>query len=141
MILRRRGGSTFSIFSSFFTRDCTCAAWLARALTGLGEFTEGRRHGEEALRLATLAGRGITLIIAHNRLGNLYLAQGDLEHAIRVLEPGLALCRVSGNRAPLGPTLHRAGASGGLEHEQTEGLGRERYERRESPCGYRSGPR
>ena len=25
-------GSTFSILSSFFTRDCTCAAWLARAL-------------------------------------------------------------------------------------------------------------
>ena len=29
---RRFGGSTRSIFSSFFTRDCTCAAWLARAL-------------------------------------------------------------------------------------------------------------
>ena len=31
-------------------------------------------------------------------LGHLYLAQGDLEHAIRVLEQGLALCRASGNR-------------------------------------------
>ena len=31
-VWRRLGGSTFSIFSSFFTRDCTCAAWLARAL-------------------------------------------------------------------------------------------------------------
>src|SRR5262249_36391526 len=29
-------------------------AWLARALTALGAFAEGRRHGEEALRLATL---------------------------------------------------------------------------------------
>ena len=28
----RRGGSTRSIFSSFFTRDCTCAACEARAL-------------------------------------------------------------------------------------------------------------
>src|SRR5215510_8631594 len=73
-------------------------ARLARTLGALGAFAEGRRHGEEALRLATLEGRGQILIIAHACLGNLYLAQGDLEHAIRVLEPGLALCRASGNR-------------------------------------------
>jgi tetratricopeptide (TPR) repeat protein len=45
-----------------------------------------------------LAGRGLTPIIAHGSLGELYLAQGDLEPAIRVLEQGLALCRASGNR-------------------------------------------
>ena len=73
-------------------------AWLARTLSALGAFAEGRRHGEEALRLATLEGRGDTPIIAHGCLGHLYLAQGDLEHAIRVLEQGLALCRASGNR-------------------------------------------
>src|SRR5262245_54660978 len=32
-------------------------ARLATALGALGAFAEGRRHGEEALRLATLAGR------------------------------------------------------------------------------------
>src|SRR5262249_12584300 len=37
-------------------------------------------------------------IVAHGCLGLLYLAQGDLEPAIRVLEQGLALCRASGNR-------------------------------------------
>ena len=73
-------------------------AWLALTLSALGAFAEGRRHGEEALRLATLAGRGATPIIVHGRLGHLYLAKGDLEHAIRVLEPGLALCRASGYR-------------------------------------------
>jgi hypothetical protein len=31
-VFRTRGGSTFSILSSFFTRDCTCAACEARAL-------------------------------------------------------------------------------------------------------------
>src|SRR5439155_285862 len=35
-------------------------AWLARTLGALGAFAEGRRHGEAALRLATLAGRGVT---------------------------------------------------------------------------------
>jgi class 3 adenylate cyclase/tetratricopeptide (TPR) repeat protein len=73
-------------------------AMLARASSTLGAFAEGRRHGEEALRLATLAGRGQTPIVAHGYLGELYLAQGDLEQAIRVLEPGLALCRAAGDR-------------------------------------------
>jgi hypothetical protein len=76
-------------------------AWLARTLSALGAFTEGRRHGEEALRLATVDGRGNAPIVAHNCLGLLYLTQGDLEHAIQVLEPGLALCRASGNRNDL----------------------------------------
>jgi tetratricopeptide (TPR) repeat protein len=73
-------------------------AWLARTLSALGAFAEGRRHGEEALRLATLEGRGQTPIIVHGCLGLLSLTKGDLAHAIRVLEQGLALCRASGNR-------------------------------------------
>jgi tetratricopeptide (TPR) repeat protein len=75
-----------------------CRAWLARTLSVLGAFAEGRRHGEEALRLATLEGRGQTPIMAHTCLGLLYLAQGDLQHAIRALEQGLVLSRASGNR-------------------------------------------
>ena len=31
-------------------------AWLARTLSALGAFAEGRHHGEEALRLATMEG-------------------------------------------------------------------------------------
>jgi tetratricopeptide (TPR) repeat protein len=68
-------------------------------LGALGAFTEGRRHGEEALRLATLEGRGATPVTAHGCLGELYLVQGDLEQAIRVYDQGLALCRASGNRS------------------------------------------
>ena len=74
-------------------------AFLALTLGALGAFAEGRRHGEEALRLAMLAGRGLTPIVVHGCLGPLYLAQGDLEHAILVLEQGLALCRASSNRS------------------------------------------
>jgi tetratricopeptide (TPR) repeat protein len=73
-------------------------AWLGLTLSTLGAFAEGRRHGEEALRLATLAGRGNTPIIVHGCLGLLYLAQGDLEHASQMFDQGLALCRASGNR-------------------------------------------
>jgi class 3 adenylate cyclase/tetratricopeptide (TPR) repeat protein len=96
-------------------------AWLARTLSELGAFAEGRRHGEEALRLATLSGRGHTPIIAHNRLGNLYLAQGDLEHAIRVLERGLALCRASGNRTQLRGVAAGLGYAYALQGRLAEG--------------------
>ena len=70
-------------------------ALLARTLTALGAFAEGRRHGEEALRLATLEGRGFTPMMVRAYLGLLYLAQGDLEQALPVLEQGLTLCRAS----------------------------------------------
>jgi tetratricopeptide (TPR) repeat protein len=63
----------------------------------LGQFVEGRRHGEEALRRATAEGHGGRPIVTHLGLGRLYLAQGDLEAAIRVLDRGLALCRAADN--------------------------------------------
>jgi len=96
-------------------------AWLALTLSHLGAFAEGRRHGEEALRLATLAGRGDTPITVHRCLGHLYLAQGDLEHAIRVLEPGLALCRASGDRNELRPIAEGLGYAYALQGRLADG--------------------
>jgi tetratricopeptide (TPR) repeat protein len=66
-------------------------------LSILGQFAEGRHHGEEVLRRATAEGRGSEPVLAHSWLGRLYLAQGDLEAAIRVLDQGLALCRATDN--------------------------------------------
>jgi predicted ATPase/class 3 adenylate cyclase len=73
-------------------------AWLALTLSALGRFAEGRRYGEEALRLAMADSQSDARIIAHGCLGLLALVQGDLEAASRVLEQGLALCHASGNR-------------------------------------------
>jgi tetratricopeptide (TPR) repeat protein len=99
----------------------TSRAWLARTLSALGAFAEGRRHGEEALRLATLAGRGDTPIIAHGCLGHLYLDKGDLEHAIRVVEQGLALCRAAGELNTLRPIAACLGYAYALQGRLTEG--------------------
>ena len=79
-------------------------AWLAEVLSVLGEFAEGRCHGEEALRLAMGDGEwhGDAPINVRAHLGRLYLAQGDMEAAVQVLEEGLAFCRASGQRASLG---------------------------------------
>jgi class 3 adenylate cyclase/tetratricopeptide (TPR) repeat protein len=96
-------------------------AWLARTLGHLGAFTEGQRHGEEALRLATLAGRGVTPIMAYGCLGNLYLAKGDLEHVIRVLDQGLALCRASGNRSWFRAIAASLGYASALQGRLAEG--------------------
>jgi tetratricopeptide (TPR) repeat protein len=96
-------------------------AWLARTLSALGAFAEGRHHGEEALRLATLEGRGNTPIVVHACLGHLYLAQGDLEQALQVLERGLALCRASGNRTDLREIVAVLGSASALQGRLSEG--------------------
>jgi len=96
-------------------------AWLALTMSDLGAFAEGRRHGEEALRLATREGRGVTPSIAHSHLGQLYLAQGDLEHAIRLLEQSLALCRASGDQISVRATAASLGAAYALQGRLAEG--------------------
>jgi tetratricopeptide (TPR) repeat protein len=96
-------------------------AWLAGTLGVLGAFTEGQRHGKEALRLATREGRGVTPMVVHSSLGDLYLAQGDLEQAIRVYDRGLALCRASGNRNLVRLTAVGLGAAYTLQGRLAEG--------------------
>jgi MalT-like TPR region len=96
-------------------------ARLAQTLGELGTFAEGRRHGEEALRLATSEGRGPTPIVAHDCLGRLYLTQGALEHAIWVYDQGLALYRASGNQTMLRPIAAGLGYAYALQGRLAEG--------------------
>jgi tetratricopeptide (TPR) repeat protein len=96
-------------------------AWLAWTLSNLGTFAEGRRYGEEALHRVTREGRGNIPIVVHGCLGLLYLAQGDLEHAIRVLEQGLALCQASGNRDWLRWIVGGLGYAAALQGRLAEG--------------------
>ena len=78
-------------------RQIASRTWLTFSLSQLGQFAEGRRQGEEALRRATAEGRGNHPLVATCLLGRLYLTQGDLEAAIRMLERSLALCRAADN--------------------------------------------
>ena len=96
-------------------------AWLGLTLSTLGAFAEGRRHGEEALCLATREGRGNTPIIVHGCLGLLYLGQGDLEHASQMFDQGLALCRASGNRDWLTGIVAGLGHAYALQGRLAEG--------------------
>jgi tetratricopeptide (TPR) repeat protein len=94
---------------------------LALTLSALGAFAEGRHHGEEALRLASLEGRGSIPGLVHRHLGDSYLAQGDLEHAIRVYDQGLAFCRASGNRTQLRLIVAGLGHASALQGRLAEG--------------------
>jgi tetratricopeptide (TPR) repeat protein len=96
-------------------------AFLARTLGMLGAFAEGRRHGEEALRLATQEGHGATPILVHGFLSHLYLTQGELAHAIRLCDQGLALSRASGNRNMLPILLSGLGYAAALQGRLVEG--------------------
>ena len=69
----------------------------------------------------TLAGRRDLSILAHTCLGLLCLAQGDLEHAICVLDQGQALCRAFGHRTELRPTVAGLGFAYALQGRLVEG--------------------
>ena len=59
--------------------------------------------------------------MAHSCLGDLYLAKGDLEYTIQVLEQGLALCHASGNRDFLRGIMADLGAAYALHGRLSEG--------------------
>jgi predicted ATPase/class 3 adenylate cyclase len=96
-------------------------AWLVRTLGALGAFAEGRRHAEEALRLAMIEGQGVIPIVVYACLGYLYLAQGDLEQAVRMFDQGLTLCRASGSRDWLRPIVAGLGYAYALQGNLAEG--------------------
>ena len=66
---------------------------LVQSLTELGQFVDGLRYGQEAVRIAELAGHPFSLYQACRSLARLYLCQGTFNHAIPLLERCLALCQ------------------------------------------------
>ncbi len=74
-----------------------------------------------AVRCPARWGRGNTPIIVHARLGFLSLAQGEMEHAIRVLDQGLALWRASGSRNMLPVFVAGLGSASALQGRSAEG--------------------
>jgi tetratricopeptide (TPR) repeat protein len=66
---------------------------LVQSLTELGQFADGTRYGQEAVQLAERAEHSFSLYQACRRLAGLYLCQGELDHAIPLLERCLALCQ------------------------------------------------
>jgi class 3 adenylate cyclase/tetratricopeptide (TPR) repeat protein len=68
-------------------------AFLTWSLAELGEFTDGLRHGEEAIRIAEDVGNVFGLIHAIFGLGLVNLRRGEVGKATVTLERGLDICR------------------------------------------------
>jgi class 3 adenylate cyclase/tetratricopeptide (TPR) repeat protein len=66
---------------------------LLRCLAELGEFEEGTRRGEEALRIAEAMDRPVGIVHACLGLGIVHLKRGNLDEAIPALERSLSVCR------------------------------------------------
>ena len=71
-------------------------SWLACALDERGEFAEALAAAEEALRIAEAADDAYSRVQAIWGLGTHFLAQGQAEQAIEVLEKGLVIARLEG---------------------------------------------
>jgi tetratricopeptide (TPR) repeat protein len=65
--------------------------WLGLCLAEHGEFTEGLRHADAAVRLAERADHPYSRIHAYFGIGGVYLTQGEVAKAIDALERSLAL--------------------------------------------------
>ena len=68
-------------------------SWFVRCLAELGEFDEGRRRGQEAVRTADATGHPISQVAARLAVGVVELRRGELVAAILTLEEALDLER------------------------------------------------
>jgi tetratricopeptide (TPR) repeat protein len=79
-------------------RAVTCRPWLVRSLAEVGAFAEGMAIAHDVVRMAEAVEHPLSQLIAYDGAGILSLRQGDLPHAIRLLERGLALRQARGIR-------------------------------------------
>lgn len=70
-------------------------AWLVGCLTEVGAFAEGIRVGEAGVRIAETAHHPLSLIVACESLGRLYLIKGEVSKTIPLLERSLSLCQTA----------------------------------------------
>ena len=96
--------------------------WLAACLAELGEFEEGLRRGEEAVRIGQSADHPVSLTGAYVGLGTVYLRKGDLGRATQVLERALEIGRPGQLRIWLPWLLSSLGLAHCLLNRRERGL-------------------
>jgi tetratricopeptide (TPR) repeat protein len=66
-------------------------AWLALCLARTGDFDEGARHGEEAIRIADAVGAHLDRFLGYYALARVLHAQTDFDGAIALLQRAVGL--------------------------------------------------
>ena len=87
------GQSVPARFGQLAPSSVTCRVIVARCLADMGAFAEGMVVAEEAVQMAEAVAQPYSIAIALHAVGFLSRCQGDLRHAIPVLQRGLALCQ------------------------------------------------
>jgi class 3 adenylate cyclase/tetratricopeptide (TPR) repeat protein len=80
-------------FGGMFPPAVNSRAYLSACHAELGTFAEGRRLGEEGLRIAEVVAQPASCMIAAWGMGLLCLRQGDLPGALARLERAVGLCQ------------------------------------------------
>jgi class 3 adenylate cyclase len=96
--------------------------WLAWVLADIGEFEEGVRHGQDALKMAETFGQPFSLARTLNDLGYLYCVRGDVNRSVPVLERALALWSERNLRISSPVTMGFLGYAYALSGRVSEGL-------------------
>jgi predicted ATPase len=89
------GESRHERFRSMMITSARDRLWLLQCCAEVGAFAEGIVYGEEAARIAETAGHLTSTVMTQDRLGLIAFLQGDLQHAICMLEHALAQCRTA----------------------------------------------
>jgi class 3 adenylate cyclase/tetratricopeptide (TPR) repeat protein len=92
---RLQGELRYERFSRVTLLSVHSLANLVLCLAEVGAFAEGMTRGAEMVRIAEARDHPYGRCLAYLGVGGLYLRQGDLSQAIRMLEHGLELCRVA----------------------------------------------
>lgn len=96
--------------------------WLSWVLADIGEFDEGVRHGQDALKMAETFGQPFSLARTLNDLGYLYCVRGDVNRSVPVLERALALWSERNLRISSPVTMGFLGYAYALSGRVSEGL-------------------
>ena len=87
------GNLRAAYFGRLALQGVTSRGYAAVCLAELGDITEGRRVGEDAVRLAEEVEHPYSMQVALWHVGMVCLRQRDFRTALPVLERGLALCQ------------------------------------------------
>jgi class 3 adenylate cyclase len=87
------GQSVPARFGQLSPSSVTSRVIVARCLADMGMFAEGMVVAEEAVHMAEAVAQPYSIAIALHSVGFLSRCQGDLSHAIPVLQRSLALCQ------------------------------------------------
>ena len=82
----------YSFFGTNGIVSVNCKAWLIRSLAQIGNFSETRQYGEEAIQTATERDYPLSIVFAYYAVGVVALIKGEFDQAIAALERSLSVC-------------------------------------------------